>query len=49
MGALPRNTQFLGDMRNRATIHNNPLDKQNPATNGQAGINVRQENLLASE
>lgn len=48
MSALPRNPELFGDMRDWSMLPENTLDKQQPSANIQTGINVRQENLLAS-
>ncbi len=48
MSALPGNTQFLRDVRNRTMFAQNSFDQQSPPTNRESGISVRQENLLAS-
>jgi hypothetical protein len=48
MSALSGNTEFLGNMSDRPMITKHSLDKQGPPTSGESGINVRQENLLAS-
>jgi hypothetical protein len=48
MGALPGNTQLLRDVSDRPPLLEHTLDQQHPSANIQAGISVRQENLLAS-
>jgi hypothetical protein len=48
MSALPGNPELLGDVSDRPMITQHSLDQQSPPTSGESGINVRQENLLAS-
>lgn len=48
MRALPGDTEFFGDMRDRTPGVDDAFDQQRSPANGESGINVRQENLLAS-
>jgi len=46
--ALPRDSQFLGNMGDRATIDTHPLDQQQTPMHGQPGITVGHEDLQGS-
>jgi hypothetical protein len=47
--ALPRHSEFLGHMRNRATLDTNPVHEQTSTMNGQSSISVKHEDLLEGE
>ena len=45
MGALARDAELLGDVRDRAMVLDHPPDQQGPAVDSQTRITVRHENL----
>lgn len=47
MSALAGDAEFFRDVSDGSTVENDSLDEQDPPANGQTGINVGQENLLA--
>jgi hypothetical protein len=49
MGALPRDTQFLGDVRDGPPLVDNPLHEQTTTTHIQTSISVGHEDLLVGE